>query len=89
VVGGDPEYGLTYGQALAMLPDGDEIHAFTNPAGMLVGADWDRSDVLALLRTGRPELSGDQATAMGHGLVAFRGDVPVFFATREVVPDGG
>lgn len=83
----EPEAGyvLTYGQAVALLPDDERIHTFMNPAGMLIGADWDREDVLALLRDGQPELSGDQATAMGHGIVAFRGGdrgEPMFVATK-------
>lgn len=82
----DGDYTLTYDQAVALLPGDERIHTFVNPAGMLVGADWDREDILALLRDGRPELSGDQASAMGHGLVAFRGEGadkhPVFIATR-------
>lgn len=87
---GEPDYSLTYDQAVAMLPGGDRIHTFVNPVGMLIGANWDREDVLALLRDGNPELSGGQATAMGHGLVAFRGEDdnrhPVFIATK---PSGG
>ena len=38
---------------------------------MVIGADWDRESVLELLRTGHPELAGDMATSMGHGIVAF------------------
>jgi hypothetical protein len=80
----EADYTLTYDQAVAMLPDGDRIHTFVNPAGILIGADWDRQDILALLIGGEPELSGDQATGVGHGLVAFRGEDrhPVFIATK-------
>jgi hypothetical protein len=74
---------LTYDEAVALLPEGERVHTFVNPAGMLVGADWDRAEVLALLRAGRPERSGEQATAMGHGIVAFRASGPVFIETRE------
>jgi hypothetical protein len=72
---------LSYDEAVALLPDG-RVHTFVNPAGMLVGADWDREDIYELLRSGRPELSGEQATAWGHGIVAFREAGPVFIATR-------
>jgi hypothetical protein len=83
---------LSYEDAVAMLPDGDPIHTFVNPGmNMLVGADWSRDSILEILKNGRPELSGDAATGMGHGLVAFRvidteADVkrdPVFIATKE------
>jgi hypothetical protein len=74
---------LTYEQAVAMLPDGEQVHTFLDGGLALIGADWDREQVLALLRTGAPEMSGEQATAMGHGLVAFRPDAgPVFIETR-------
>lgn len=74
---------LNYEQAAAMLPDGDTIHAFRNSGGILVGADWDRASVLEALRTGRPELAGEQATSMDHGLVAWDEHGPVFFETKK------
>jgi hypothetical protein len=74
---------LTYEQAEALLPDGEQVHTFLDGGVALIGADWDRDQVLALLRDGHPELSGESATAMGHGLVAFRPDAgPVFIETR-------
>jgi len=74
---------LTYEQAAAMLPDGDTVHAFRNTGPVLLGADWDRASVLEVLRTGRPELAGEQATSMDHGLVAWDEHGPVFFETRK------
>jgi hypothetical protein len=74
---------LTYEQAVAMLPDNGRIHTFVNPAGILVGTDWDREQILDLLRTGEPELAGDMATSMGHGLAAHRGTGPVFIETKS------
>jgi hypothetical protein len=72
---------LTYEQAVAMLPPGGTIHIFINPAGILVGEDWDRDHVLALLRTGEPQLSGPAATSMNHGIVAARDEGSVFIET--------
>ncbi len=79
---------LTYDEAVAMLPDDDRIHTFLQGGWALLGADWDRDDVLSLLRTGKPELSGETATRMGHGLVAWRNDEPVFIATRRDFDNG-
>lgn len=62
---------LTYDEAVAMLPDGDDIHTFVS-GGMLIGADWGRQSILDLLKTGKPELSGGMAASMGHGIVAWR-----------------
>jgi hypothetical protein len=71
---------LTYDEAVALLPDGDSIHCFISPsAGMLVGADWSRAEVLKCLELGRPELAGPAATGMGHGLCCGAN----FFQTKE------
>jgi hypothetical protein len=74
---------LSYEEAVALLPDGDRIHTFLD-AGILVGADWDRAEILRLLeRTERREVTGPAAQSFGHGLAAYRGDsVPVFIKTR-------
>ena len=74
---------LTYDEAAALLPEGESVHTFLDGGLALIGADWDRADVLALLRAGRPERSGEAATAAGHGIVAFRASGPVFIETRE------
>jgi hypothetical protein len=80
--GESPMVALTYEEAVALLPEGERVHTIIDGGVALLGADWDREDVLALLRTGRPELSGAQATARGHGLVAFPATGPVFIETR-------
>lgn len=81
---------LSYEEAVAMLPDKKDIHTFVQGGMALMGADWDRKSILELLKTGRPELSGEMATSMGHGMVAFRKvDIendtksdPIFIATK-------
>lgn len=75
---------VTYEQAVAMLPDDDEIHTFVNSAAnILLGADWSREDVLEFFRKhdGEIELSGENATRMKHGLA--HGPRRLFFATKE------
>lgn len=75
---------LTYEQAEALLPAGDEVHVFLNQApNIIVGADWSRDEVLGLLRGYRSELSGAMATRMGHGIGLIRGNERVFIATDE------
>jgi hypothetical protein len=76
---------LTFEQAQAMLPDGEYIHTFANPGGLLVRADWDREEVLDLLRKTQPELSGPMATGMGHGIVVSRDGRPLFIQTKREV----
>lgn len=55
-------------EAMKMIPNTDTIHVFRNPNGMLIGADWSREEVIDLIKQYGAELSGEQATRMGHGL---------------------
>jgi hypothetical protein len=67
---------LTAEQAIAMLPKTEFVHTFTNPGGMLVGADWKRDEIIDALNKAIPsgiELSGATATSMGHGLCFWEG----------------
>jgi hypothetical protein len=75
---------LSYEEAVALLPDGDRIHTFLDAGISIIGADWDRAEILALLdRTERREVTGPAAQGSGHGLAAYREDgVPVFIKTR-------
>lgn len=77
---------LSYDEAVALLPDGDTIHTFLDGGVSLIGADWDRSAILALLRDAHPEIevTGPAAQSMGHGMAAYRADgTPVFIETRK------
>lgn len=74
---------LTFDEAVAMLPDGDTIHTFLSGGMALIGADWKREDILELLKIGKPELSGENATNLGHGIVAWLRSQPLFIETRK------
>ena len=75
---------LSYDDAVALLPEGGRIHTILDSGIALLGADWDRDQVLDLLRTtDRREVTGPAAQAMGHGLAAFRDGEPVFIETRS------
>lgn len=78
---------LTPEQAVSMLPDGDRIHTFVNPGvGMLIGADWSRKRVLESFAQFTPELAGERATEMGHGICFHDGSRWVFVQTRHPEP---
>lgn len=71
---------LTYDEAVALLPDGSDIHTFLNPGGMLLGADWSRESILQLLRdTSYRAVTGGMAQAMNHGLAAEQPDGTLVF----------
>lgn len=81
---GEERKPLSAEEAAAMLPDGEWIHTFMNPAGMMLGADWARGDVIEMFQRCGVELSGKMATAMKHGLVSVDEGKAVFVQTREV-----
>lgn len=63
---------LTPEEAIAMLPEGEYVHTFRNPGGMLLGADWKRASVEQAIREAdQREIAGGMAASMGHGLVLF------------------
>ena len=62
---------LTVAQAESILPDKDFIHTFYD-GPCLVGADWERKDILdKLKKSDKLELTGPAARGMGHGLCAY------------------
>jgi len=79
----DKKAPLTFEEAVAMLPDGDYIHTFRSNPICLVGADWEREELLEAIKKGRPEKAGPGATSMGHALAIWTGDEPLFVETRE------
>lgn len=56
-------------KAIAMLPSSERVHTFRNSSMMLIGADWDKSDIIKAMEKYGVELSGEQAKSMNHGLV--------------------
>ena len=71
---------LTYDEAVALLPDGDRVHTALNGAGIIIGANWDRENLLKLLRESpRREVTGPAAQSMGHGLAAVDPDGQILF----------
>ena len=74
---------LTYDEAVAMLPDWNMIHTFTAVGMTLFGADWSREHILVGLRDGKPELTGEKATAIGYRLAFIHEGECVFVETRK------
>lgn len=73
-------------EADALLKPGKMVHTFMQAGGpglILIGADWDREDILCLADKGRVELAGEAATKMKHGIVAFSLDRPMVFCATK------
>ena len=63
---------LTVQQAVELLPDGEQIHTFLNSTFALIGADWDRDDVIdKIQKSDFREVSGRGARSFGHGLAVY------------------
>jgi len=76
---------LTAEQTIEMLPDGDAVHVFVmSGLGALIGAPWQRKDVLEFIRNHQMELAGPVAPAQNHGLPC--GSDRMFIETRILAP---
>jgi hypothetical protein len=74
---------ITKEQAIALLPNGENIHTFRQAGPTLIGADWEREDIIAAMDKYRFELTGPAASSMGHGM-AFEDEYGlVFVETKE------
>ena len=63
---------ITAEQAIAILPEGETVHTFYNGPLMLVGADWQRSEVEdKIKKSDFRELTGPGAKGMHHGLCVY------------------
>lgn len=72
--------------AKSMLPDGDTVHTFRNSSTMLIGAYWNKKDILTAIEKYGVELSGPQATRMKHGLILTDDRGHLFIETKEKKP---
>lgn len=62
---------LTSEQAIELLPDGETIHTFLY-SSILIGADWDRDDVIKKIQSSDyREVTGPYARELKHGLCVY------------------
>lgn len=80
----DDDARVSVDQALAMLPDDEKIHTFMQAGFTLIGADWDRNELVDLITGAKVrKLTGGNARSMGHGLAVPHANTWLFIATRE------
>lgn len=71
-------------RAKEMLPSGDHVHTFrTSAPGFLLGADWERQDLIETIEKYGCELSGPMAAKMDHGLVLCDSGGMLFIETKS------
>ena len=69
---------LTEQQAIDLLPDGEQIHTFLNSPMALIGADWERSEIIDKIRkSDYREVTGDGARGLKHGLCLYNKDAKI------------
>lgn len=73
---------VPYDVAVQMLPDGERIHTFVSIGPILIGADWDRANILERFKE-RVESSGPIAASMNHRLCFYDVDHWVFVETEK------
>ncbi|MHB0967423.1 MAG: hypothetical protein ACYC36_13320 [Bellilinea sp.] len=79
---------LTVEQAIAMLPNTEEIHTFCSLGFGVLGASWTREEVIGLIENapeGGIRLAGETATKMGHKLAVVEAKGRVHFI--ETTPE--
>ena len=78
---------ISFEQAVKMLPDEEHIHTFRSVGPVILGADHDRISLLETMRKfqDKIELSGKNASEMGHGIVLTDDKGPLFIKTKEEV----
>jgi len=75
---------LTKEKALEIIPDSELIHTFTNKNYMIIGADWNRSDIVDLInKTQFIYKSGPTAKKMNHGIAIRIDDHYLFIETKN------
>ena len=75
---------LTYDEAIALLPEGDEIHTFRNGGFSIIGADWGREQLIEAIKAAPViGITGSMAQAMKHGMVIDEGGKHLFIETTS------
>lgn len=69
-------------EAIALLPDGDDIHTFMNPGGMLIGCDISRAAIIKKFNEhpDKIEIGGETARRMKHAIIVIQENGPLFIA---------
>ena len=74
---------LSEAQAIHLLGKFKKIHTYSqSPNGMLFGLDWNRKDLVKLIKTKGTTMSGGgpKCRAHGHGLIIHKSDGDLFVA---------
>ncbi len=81
----EPRKFLTIDEAKKAMKPGKQVHTFRSSTNMLVGCDWSRAHLLEILEKHSETIQrgGEMCSKMGHGLVVFDDQGPLFIETRD------
>lgn len=74
---------LSKTEAIEMLPDTEKIHTFRQCGPMLLGADWDKENIIETINNHDVEITGEQAQSMGHGIALHDDKGWLFIETKK------
>jgi len=74
---------ITPADAISLLKDGEDIHTFRNPNGILIGCDIDRKKIIELLNNNpdKIELGGEMCKKLNHGVILYDNKGYLFIET--------
>jgi len=80
----DEKQFITYREAVAALPDHEEIHTFRQAGPALIGCDVNRKDILKDLKNAKEiEVGGSQCQKMNHAIVIYDITGPTFIQNKK------
>lgn len=82
----DEKMMLTPEEAISLLPDGEHVHNYVNPAaGMFIGCDYDRADAEEHIKKAiQREIAGPGCQGMKHGLAVWSDNKRVSFFETDM-----
>ncbi len=77
---------ITADEAISLLPEGDRIHNYANPAGgMFIGVDYSRDEAIKHFREAHGiEIAGPYCKSMGHPIAVWSSNTRVTFFAADM-----
>lgn len=74
---------VPFEEAKKRLPSGTIVHTFRQAGYMMLGADWQKKDLLEVMEKHEISETGPHAQGMNHGLAIIDKDGFLFIATKS------
>lgn len=74
---------ISFDEAKNRLPEGNKVHTYRQSGFTILGADWDKKEVLKILKKYEIRKTGGMAKSMNHGLAIFDDSGWLFIETKK------